>query len=321
MKKLLVTILTLGLATPALAERNLKRRVELRNINSRVFNTPAGGSFDFGFALNAMMAVELGSSDYFLNLVSFDIEDLGMSADGISLVIPPMDAFGNEVPQCILDRKQITMTGNVTSFELSNSTSVSIGYSPSGDSGFGIGGSFKMEKAKLFMDLGAYHSSDFVTYGPVGIATGAHEAKTQTTRIDLSFSNITLSPEFFKTSELSEVTQKAARKALATIKEQVDANENLPWESVVIKVAEPKITIQAGSFDGLKKDDQLVVENIYHQWEGEPCKSKYRGTSAGTTAVIQITDVRGTEADAIVVERVRDGVFVGDRVRVHQLVN
>ena len=303
----------------AVAERSLKRRVQLGKIDSRVFPVPGGGSFDFGFALNSQMMVEMGRSDYFFALYNLRPEEMGFSADGISLVLPPTDRFGREVPSCILDKKQLQLSGAVTSFEMIGANSIAIGYSPQGERSWGIGGELEVEKAKLYMNLIASHSEDFVRQFPVAAAEGDHEARMRRTRFDVSWGDFRVSPSFYKRTDLSAVTREAAQKALQQIKTQIDRNQALPWETTVIKVNEPEITIQAGSFDGVRVGDRFVVENMRHEWQGRACKSRYRGMSVGEAAVIEVISVRSTEAEAIPVQRLGDGVYVGDRVRIHQL--
>lgn len=310
-----------SLVLPAYADRNLKRRVELAKIESRVFPIPGGGTFDFGFALNSQMAVEMGRSDYFFALYNLSPEELGFTPDGLSLVVPPTDRYGNEVQQCILDKRQVRLSGAVTSFEMVSSNSISIGYSPAGDSSWGIGGELEAEKAKLYMNVLAWHSPDFVTTSVVGGANGDHTAKMRRTKFDVSWGNFTVSPSFYKRTDLSKVTQEATKKALNDIKQQLDSNEALAWKSVVTKVDEPTITIAAGSLDGVKVGDKFRIENMRHAWRGTPCRSRYEGVEVDDAAIVEIIQVRGTEADAIPIERMGDGIYVGDKVSIESLIS
>ena len=103
------------------------------------------------------------------------------------------------------------------------------------------------------------------------------------------------------------------------------------WSTRVLKTSNTsanKVIIQAGANSGLKSGDELAVYHINHEWEGEPCNSRYLGWSFASdvpVATLKVTDNIKLNPNFSTVEIIdphstQSSIHPGDYVTVHKLV-
>lgn len=331
MRKILILFVMLGLSINVFGgERKLKHRVSVGQIGSRSFPVPGGEEFDFGYVLNQMVMVNLANDPNFLATYAVESPEAweSFSNEPAISVVPDSDMYGKIVPDCLIDRNQMEIRGDVLSFELESGNSISIGYRKGEtlNDGWGIGAKMSVKKSNLHVAFKAVRSVDFVNATLLGADIGDHTAKYRTNEVTVDFSGFTVSAANFFQSDLVKLTKKATDEALAGVASQIQDKidrEEYEWQTNVVKVGDPLIHIRAGSLDGVKVGDKFLVTNMRHEWTGEVCNSEYWPTPVRSAMVVKVRKV--TELFSIVEPfSAPDGspihdVHVGDKVTIHKL--
>lgn len=308
--------------------RTLKKRVELGKINSAAFDLPGGGHFDFQFVANAQMYEVIQETGHFTmpyleptptlrqsKLKSYSKLDSSLLKKWMNKVSTP------QIPEdvaCLISMPQAYIGGSIKSFEMVGGGGLTIGFGP--------GGAFDVSRVPSASVLLSFAQLDvgLVAYSPVRktvLATGSATAKQ--TKVDLNltidFGQFTLGPKFFFQSPLSKVTKKALTKAVEELSASLSAE---PWKGRIHYNHDGLVLIEGGEDVGLMVGDTLDIYNENHFWEGEPCKSRYKGSTRSKTpvATIKVVSVGEALSEAEAISQTDWNPQPGDLLLVNTLV-
>ena len=326
MKIGILFLLLVSFVVSARAERKLRYRVDVGQVQSRSFPVP-GGEFDFGFVMNQQLMLELVNSDEFFAPFVVSQAYISGSSEAITeatnILVPPTDMLGNPVPACISKKDYAKIYGDVVSFELEGGQSIKIGYSqgPTHNPDWGISGKVAVKKSRLWMHL---YAVDPFTGEAFGASKGESVAKYRSTDMEINFSGFSTSPSFFHESKLAAVTRNATRDALknisAEIKDRASRGLAPEWATSISRMDDAIIEIRAGKADGVKVGDRFLVTNIVHEWSGEVCNSEYKATPVRTAGIVEVHTAGRLYS---YVKRI-DGRYdfhVGDQVTIEKLAD
>ena len=308
-------------------QRILRKLIEVGKLQAQPMNLPGGGTFDFEFVANAQFFELLTRSDYFVvpyrrtvanGSTTFSVEDENLMTDWQTFgEARAMDSSTDA--SCLVELPQLTIGGEVRSFEMKSGGGLSIGFGPFGSyetNNIFPSANVKVQNAELEVGVKAIDTLEEVLLaGSTGEATQS--------RVDLglniNFGNFSLGPSYYFQSPLADVTRNALTKSLNDVIEKL-AEE--PWYTRVIEDRDSHLVIGGGNRAGLQRGDILEVYNETHYWSGTPCLSDYRGSISAEqpVAVVKVSQVGPGVALAQVLEQGQMNPAIGAKVVVRKLV-
>jgi len=237
--------------------RVLKYRSEPGLVQSQDFTAPGGGLINLSKSLTEQIKQVIATSQYFYISTTASSNSLASAID--------------EVPVCVRDVPQVSLSGDVTHFEFAGSFEGKFGYTPDGDlSGTSVTAKVKVDVAQMGLVLSA---TDPLTRQYLGVSSStANETKTSV-GAEINFDNFKIDPNFYFSTPLQAVGAKALGKAMDRLYSQLSQT---PWEAQVLRDEDRFIIINAGARAGLKAGDILTVHNQVYRWENDldPCNSR-----------------------------------------------
>lgn len=328
---ILIYILVSLMALPTFA-RSLKFRTTVGKVSNKSFPVPGGKEFDFGYAVNAQMVKAVAEHPQFVSLntmSNIDFSTASANPDlanfsnimGLSTVLTA--AREQEVPACLVDRSYIKLVGQIVSFEITGGLGIKFGFNDSGShSGFGIGGSYNVDNAKLFMNLYAVDTYSSVVTSARALASRTENWKSQSGGVNVSFNKFSVGPQFYMQSPFAKMADSAAKNALSDLFTNLSgaqAQSEYPWHTTVVAAGDPTHLINVGRIDGVKSGDRFKINNMVHAWSGEPCHSTYLGREVAYAATVEVISIGDYASEVRVLDEVRP-IKVGDKVVIDRLV-
>lgn len=316
--------------------RALKKRAELGTLNAKKVQLPSGGQFDFQYVMNsqmvdvmrqsefsfpfvegASMAFSLGSSELSIMALNDDVELLSSSFRGMDALA--FEQKVKDVPECVREFPQVFVSGDVRSFEMTDSGGLSLGFSPSGSLGpiTGIGFNFFVEKMELDLGVRGVHPLNRALLSSADVTKNQTKTKLG---FNLDMGLLRINPEYYFTTSLSEVSKSALLRATNDLAKNLST---IPWESQVLADKDTDIIIYGGHLNGIEVGDTFDIYNLDYYWKDpkKPCESEFIDAVQSTRApmaIIEIEKVSSTLSEGRIIER-QGNVNPGARVLVRAL--
>ena len=168
---------------------------------------------------------------------------------------------------CLISRPQHLLYGKINALEAYSGGKLQFGFNQTVTQ-VPISAKFALDKMR--MDL-SFAAIDPWTMQKVA-AVNSESFKTDYSAgfgIDLGI--IHIGPEFYRVTGMAEVTLKGLKQSVKDLAQALLGVQRQEWQSRVMISRDNYVVIVGGAELGLKKGDQLKIENEVHDWMGEPC--------------------------------------------------
>lgn len=316
--------------------RVLKRIVEVGQITAPPIKVQSNLVFDFQFVANAQMyQVMANNTSFAVNFIQPQFLGDGTPA-GMNAIdrkyykvwrknsVDDGKHLNTSIESlCMRYSPMFKVSGVVKSFEATDNNSFSFGFSPAGSFDVaGIDVNFKLKKSSLDVAVYALPAMSRVSERLYAENSAQETQKEKGWGISLNLGKFRLGPQFYHSTPLAQVTEKAFRKAITGLEQKVNALPHMTWFTRVVDIMDPHIIIMGGSDINIKVGDTFNVYNEETIWSGKACESAIIGSfkQSEPTAVIKIVDVADSIARGLIVEQSRTyDPVVGARVEIKQL--
>jgi hypothetical protein len=320
------------------AQRELKRIVEMGKITSPSIALPQGGNFDFEYVANQQVYSVLLNSEHFAlryappvvvvpaaNGASVESKVLNISSnDKVMMKAFAANAGVAEKPQystsaeCLINLPNARIGGSVNAFEMIGGGAVQIGFNAAGPldiSGLtGLG--FSIEWAQLAMSMMATHP---LTNGLLAASNITSKQTKTKVHFTLQVGAFQVGPSAYYQTPLAKVTEKALGTGVTTLYEGLKAKEE--WYSRVIMDHDTHLVILGGTNVNAKVGDRFNIYNELYYWEGDPCNSKYYGGGAASpVATIELDWIGDEVSRGRVITQGDENPVLGAKVKILKLV-
>lgn len=319
------------------AQRELKRIIEMGKIMAPAITLPQGGSFDFQYVANQQVYAVLQNSEHFalrygtpvVPVTTNSLEAKALNISRNDQVMMKASALNNgiaEKPQyskaaeCLINLPNARIGGSVNAFEMIGGAGVQIGYNAAGPidvSGLtGLG--FNIEWAQLDLSMMATHP---LTAGLLSAANVTSKQTKTKVNFTLNVGAFSVGPSAYYQTPLASVTKNALISGVKGLYDGLKAKEE--WYSRVLMDHDSHLVILGGTNVGAKVGDQFNIYNEIYYWEGDPCNSKYYGGAAGNTpvATIEIDSVGDEISFGKVISQGDENPVLGAKVKILKLVS
>ncbi len=319
------------------AQRELKRIVEMGKITSPSITLPQGGSFDFQYVANQQVYSVLQNSEHFAlryappvvvvptaNSALVESKTLNVSAnDKVMMKAFAANAGVTEKPQysttaeCLINLPNARIAGSVNAFEMIGGAGVQIGFNAAGPidiSGLtGLG--FSIEWAQLALSMMATHP---LTNGLLAAANITSMQTKTKVNFTLDIGAFQVGPSAYYQTPLAKVTEKALISGVGALYDGLKAKEE--WYSRVLMDHDTHLVILGGANVNAKVGDQFNIYNELYYWEGDPCNSRYYGGGAATpVATIELDWVGDEVSRGKVIAQTDENPVLGAKVKILKL--
>ncbi len=293
------------------AGRKLRKRASLSKIfTPQDLKLPGGQSYDFSYLANSQMNHVVSEHDEFVPShgafgVSSSFTEMGaLSSQDFSAMMDwerthrvGVLSLSDSTPACIKYAPMVDIGGAIESFEIVGKGGITFGFGPNVPGNPArAGAKFFVQRAKLHANFQAYHPLRLET----PLATGRVPANHTTIDIDftIDFGLAHLGLSWFYETPLAEVSYNALSASLTEMAKDYDrkatANNTPLWETKLREDHDSFVTIYGGAHDGLQIGDEIEIYNVNYFWTGEPCKSRFEGSSrvrkSGPDGIYRIVD-------------------------------
>lgn len=227
----------------------------------------------------------------------------------------------SQTSSCLVSRPQHFLYGKINSLEAYSGTSVQFGFNQSAAQ-IPLSAKFRMDKMRMDLSFQAY---DPWSQQKMAAVNSEVFKKDYSAGFGIDLGIINIGPEFYRVTGMAEVVQKGLKQSIKDIVARLNSLQRQEWQSRVLISRDNYVVIVGGAELGLKKGDQLKIENEVHDWMGEPCGegSILLGSVSVTSDpwIVEIEDAGNLMAKARVLNPKEDtSIEVGSLVRVHQLL-
>lgn len=275
---------------PQAKARTLKKIVEMGAMKSSPFLVPGGGSFDFQFVANQQLYGVIAESGDFTvrnaptisgdptnpeveNPISLTPGDEKLLAKSMSEAKQSdFRAEFSRTAWCMVNLPQAKLGGSVNAFEMIGGGGITVGFSPNGNSGLGVGGDFDVEYAQLDVSMHALPPLGKSRLADVNI--NAKQTKTKVS-FKINFGAFGVGPKYYYQTPLASVTKTALKTGVTSLATAMSKDK---WYTRVFMDHDTHVTIVGGRDVNLEVGDRLRIYNEEYAWAGEPCNSQYLGS-------------------------------------------
>lgn len=317
--------------------RKLRKRASI----SRIYvpshmELPGGEKANFDYIVNSQMSHVISEHDEFVpSLGAFEInsafsemgrlsnEDFRSLMEVERQTGAQIFALSDSTPSCIRYAPMLDIGGAVESFEIVGKGGITFGFGPN-VSPTKVSAKFYVERARLHANFQAYHPLRLESPLATGRVPANHTTVDIGTTVDFGFGHVNFN-WFYKTP-LAEVSYNALSASLKAMAEDFDKKaiaKNQPiWETKVREDHDTFISIYGGRHDGLMVGDEVEVYNTRYFWSGEPCKSKFEGTTrvktSGPDGIYRIVQTEDFISLAIPIAGDGTRIIAGAQVLLHR---
>lgn len=286
-------------------KRELKKIVEMGQIQAPSIQLPNGKTFDFGFVANQQIfgvitdsghfairsapplamdptstAASLGDNKYFnLNKADADILQKSMAEVGQT----DFKAVFSPTAWCMVNLPQLKISGSINSFEMIGGGGLSLGYSPAGAISTGLTSAsvgFNVEKSQMDASFRAESALPYTFKSNWATNVTAKQTKLDA-KFAISFGPLSAGPSFYYQTPLATVTKNAMTLGMNQLSSLMVTAD--PWYSRVFADHDVAVTVVGGQDVGFEEGDQIDIYNEEYSWSGEPCNSTlYSNVGTGT---------------------------------------
>lgn len=222
---------------------------------------------------------------------------------------------------CLISRPQHYLYGKINSLEAYSGASLQFGFNQSMVQ-VPISGNIKLDKMRMDLSM---HAFDPWTQQNMASVNVESFKKDYAVGFGIDLGIIHIGPQFYRTTGMAEVTLNGLKNAVKGIADKLKALQRQEWQTRVMVSRDNYVVIVGGAELGLKKGDQLKVENEVHDWIGEPCgdSSVLSGSTSVTHEpwIVEIEDAGNLMSKAKVLNvDENETIEVGALVRVHKFV-
>ena len=220
---------------------------------------------------------------------------------------------------CLISRPQHYLYGKINSLEAYSGASLQFGFNQSMVQ-VPVSANIKLDKMR--MDLSMHAFDPWTQQNMASVNTESFK-KDYAVGFGIDLGIIHIGPQFYRTTGMAEVTLNGLKNAVKGIAEKLKSLQRQEWQTRVMVSRDNYVVIVGGAELGLKKGDQLKVENEVHDWIGEPCgeSSVLSGSTSVTSTpwIVEIEDAGNLMSKAKVLNvDENQTIEVGALVRVHK---
>jgi len=221
---------------------------------------------------------------------------------------------------CLVSRPQHLLFGKINALEAYSGSSLQFGFNQALVQ-VPVSAKFKMDKMR--MDL-SFSAIDPWTMQKIAAVNTEVFKKDYSAGFGIDLGIIHIGPEFYRVTGMAEVTLNGLKKSVKSLAQALLGLQRQEWQTRVLLSRDNYVVIVGGAELGLKKGDQLKIENEVHDWMGQPCSES--GVLLGSVSVtaepwiVEIEDAGNLMAKAKVLNpREDESIEVGALTRVHKL--
>ncbi|MFN3697629.1 MAG: hypothetical protein ACK4VO_09315 [Pseudobdellovibrio sp.] len=222
---------------------------------------------------------------------------------------------------CLISRPQHLLYGKINALEAWGGGKLQFGFNQTATPQIPISAKFALDKMR--MDL-SFSAIDPWTMQKVAAVNSEIFKKDYSAGFGIDLGIIHIGPEFYRVTGMAEVTLKGLKQSVKDLAQALLGVQRQEWQSRVMISRDNYVVIVGGAELGLKKGDQLKIENEVHDWMGEPCSET--GVLLGSVSVtqdpwiVEIEDAGNLMSKAKVLNpREDESIEVGALTRVHKL--
>jgi len=182
---------------------------------------------------------------------------------------------------CLISRPQHLLYGKINALEAYSGGKLQFGFNQTVTQ-VPISAKFSLDKMR--MDL-SFSAIDPWTMQKVAAVNSESFKTDYSTGFGIDLGIIHIGPEFYRVTGMAEVTLKGLKKSVTDLVQALLGVQRQEWQSRVMISRDNYVVIVGGAELGLKKGDQLKIENEVHDWMGEPCSET--GVLLGSVSVTQ----------------------------------
>lgn len=291
--------------------RKLRKRASISKITTpKDLALPGGDRVDFSYLANSQISHVVSEHDEFIPSqgaygVTNSFSEMGaLSYQDFSTMLNWERKYGVSVlslsdssPNCIRYAPMVDISGAIESFEIVGSGGLTFGFGPNVPGNPArVAAKFFVQRAKLHANFQAYHPLRLESPLATGRVPANHTTVDIEANIDFGLARVGLS--WFYETPLAEASYNALSASLKDMAQDYDRKasaNNLPvWETKLREDHDQFVTIYGGAHDGLQVGDEIEIYNVNYFWTGEPCKSRFEGSSrvrkSGPDGIYRIVD-------------------------------
>jgi hypothetical protein len=220
---------------------------------------------------------------------------------------------------CLISRPQHLLFGKINALEAHSGGKLQFGFNST--SALLPKAEFKLDRMRMDLSM---HAFDPWTQQRMASVNEEAIKSDYAASFGINLGIIHIGPQFYRHTGMAEVTLAGLKKVVASMVKRLAGLDRQEWQTRVMVSRDNYVVIVGGAELGLKKGDQLKVENEIHDWIGEPCgESSALGGSVSVTSdpwIVEIEEAGNLMAKAKVLNpHERDTINVGALVRVEKL--
>lgn len=182
---------------------------------------------------------------------------------------------------CLVSRPQHLLHGKINALEAYSGASLQFGFNQAVVQ-VPVSAKFKMDKMRMDLSFSAF---DPWTMQKTAAVNSEVFKKDYSAGFGIDLNIIHIGPEFYRVTGMAEVTLNGLKQSVKDLAKLLLGLQRQEWQTRVLLSRDNYVVIVGGSELGLKKGDQLKVENEVHDWMGEPCSES--GLLLGSVSVTQ----------------------------------